>query len=137
MSGPLKFIKGMKYQLAEDHRFATPVTGNFIHDAFFTLWSNGVLDVRAGYAWDGASGPTIDTKSSMKPSLPHDVFCAMMRDGRLDYVEWQDVVNEYFYNQCLEAGMWKWRAGLWHAAVEFADAGNPDQGPDRPILEAP
>jgi hypothetical protein len=32
---------------------------------------------------------------------------------------------------------WRWRAGLWHSAVEFADAGNPDQGKDREILEAP
>ncbi len=133
----IKYIDGFKYQLAESYSVQTPITGTRIDDDYFYLEKDGYLQVHQGYAWDGASGPTFDTKASMRPSMVHDVFCQAMRDGRLSYKEHQDTVNEFFRQQCIEAGMWRWRANLWHAAVEFADAGNPDQGPDREILTAP
>ena len=131
------YSEGYKYQLQRDHTELTPVTGVSIVDDYFVLTPNGLLTVRKGYAWDGASGPTFDTLNSMRPSLVHDVFCQVLRDGRLDYVKWQDTVNLYFRDQCIAAGMFKWRANLWHFAVEIAGAGNPEQGPDRKIIEAP
>ena len=133
----MKYWKGLKYQLAETYIVQTPIIGERIEDDFFTLQEDGTLIINKGFAWDGASGPTFDSRSSMRPSLVHDVFCIAMRDGRLSYEQWQDKVNELFKAQCIEDGMWHWRASLWHSAVEFADAGNPDQGPDREILEAP
>jgi len=133
----IQYIKGMKYQLYQDYSAQLPITGEFIEDRWFTLDPSGTLTVRAGYAWDGASGPTYDSKSSMRPSLVHDVLCQCMRDGRLSYVVWQDAVNALFHLHCLEDGMLPLRAKLWHAAVEFADAGNPAQGPDRKVLTAP
>lgn len=133
----IKYIAGFKYQLAETYTLHTPIVGEVINDDYFTLEEDGILTVKKGYAWDGASGPTFDSKSSMRPSLIHDVFCQAMRDGRLDYERWQDTVNEFFKQMCIEDGMWRVRANLWHSAVEFADAGNPNQGPDRAIEEAP
>ncbi len=131
------YKSGYKYQLNQTHTEMTPVIGVEIIDDYFRLHKDGLLIVRKGYAWDGASGPTIDTRNSMRPSLVHDVFCQVMRDGRLDYVKWQDTVNLYFRDQCIAAGMFQWRANLWHFAVEIAGAGNPAQGPDLKILEAP
>ena len=133
----IKYWKGPKYQLAETYICQTPIVGERIEDDFFTLQEDGTLVVNKGFAWDGASGPTFDSRSSMRPSLIHDVFCVAMRDGRLSYEKWQDKVNALFKDQCIEDGMWVWRAGLWHSAVEFADAGNPEQGPDREIKESP
>lgn len=133
----LKYTEGYKYQLAEDYSVLTPVNGAHIEDEDFTLYESGLLVIYHRCAWDGASGPTFDTKASMGPSLVHDVFCRMMRDGRLSYDQWQDTINEFFRQQCKAAGMWGWRADLWHAGVEFGDAGNPDQGPDRKLLTAP
>lgn len=133
----IKYSEGYKYQLEELYACETPITGSLIEDDLFTLYESGLLVIRKGFAWDGASGPTFDTKSSMRASLVHDVFCVCMRDGRLSYEKWQDTVNEFFRQQCIEDGMWHWRAGLWHAAVELADAGNPDQGRDRVVLTAP
>lgn len=133
----IKYIDGFKYQLAEEYSLLTPIKGVIIEDPYFTLEEDGTLTIRQGYAWDGASGPTFDSKSSMRPSMVHDVFCQAMRDGRLDYNRWQDTVNELFRQMCLEDGMWGWRAALWHSAVELADAGNPKQGPDRQIKTAP
>lgn len=133
----IKYIGGFKYQLAEDYSCQTPIVGERIEDDYFVLEEDGRLLVKKGYPWDGASGPTFDTKSSMRPSMVHDVFCQAMRDKRLSYEKWQDTVNAFFKKQCIEDGMWLWRANLWHSAVEFADAGNPRQGPDREILQAP
>lgn len=133
----IQYIAGMKYQLYQDYMVQTPIRGESIQDREFTLDPSGTLTVRAGYAWDGASGPTYDSASSMRPSLVHDVLCLCMRDGRLSYEKWQDTVNALFKQQCIEDGMWPVRAALWHAAVEFADAGNPDQGPDRKVRTAP
>ena len=133
----MKYVEGFKYQLAETYIVQTPITGSRIDDDYFTLQEDGTLIVNKGYAWDGASGPTFDSRSSMRPSLVHDVFCQAMRDGRLSYEQWQDKVNDLFEQMCREDGMWGWRASLWHSAVELADCGNPEQGPDRIVKEAP
>lgn len=134
----IHYIEGMKYWVAFDvPPIKTPIIGVRIVDRFFILEEDGTLWIFAGFAWNGASGPTFDTKSSIGPSTVHDIFCICMRDGRLDYDKWQDTVNDFFRQQCIEDGMWGWRASLWHSGVEFGDAGNPDQGPDRRVLEAP
>lgn len=129
---------GYKYQLAQDYTCMTPIKPpDAIKHEFFALYKNGRLWVKKGYAYDGASGPTFDTKSSMRPSLVHDVFCQMMRSKLLDYDRWQDTVNLLFRQQCIEDGMWAWRAAIWYSAVEFANAGHPDQGEAYPVQEAP
>lgn len=133
----MKYIRGMKYQLVEDEACATVILGEHIRAEFFELFPDGRLVLYAGFAWDGASGPTIDSKSSMRASAFHDALCVLMRAGRLSYEVWQDRVNALFKQQCLEDGMWAARAAVWHAFVEFADAGNPEQGPDRKVLKAP
>lgn len=129
---------GTKYQLAHDYMRKTPIcpTDDII-TKWFTLTKSGVLLLKDGYAWDGASGPTFDTKSSMSPSAEHDALCKMLRAMMLDYDLWQDRINAFFRERCEESGMNPLRAKIWHAGVEFGDAGNPDQGPDDEILEAP
>lgn len=134
----IKYRAGYKYQLAESYSCMTPIKPDApVRHEFFTLAKTGRLWIKRGYAWDGASGPTFDTKSSMRPSLVHDAFCQMMKDRLIDYDKWQDTVNEFFKQQCIEDGMWGIRASLWHAAVEFANAGHPDQGESNPVQEAP
>ncbi len=137
MSSKIKYLKGMKYCLSEDFEIYTPILYNNINDKWFSLKENGLLSIKAGFCWDGPSGPTWDTKDSMKASLIHDVFCILMRDRRLNFKLYQDEVNHFFRNLCIADGMPAWRAKLWHIAVEFADAGNPNQGADREVQEAP
>ena len=130
------YLKGVKFVLSDDYMVQTPIAGHSIIDPWFRLIPDGRLHILAGFAWDGASGPTFDTKSSMRPSLVHDVFCILMRDGRLSFAL-QDAVNEFFRVMCIEDGMPEWRARVWYWGVEIGDAGNPDQGPDRVELSAP
>ena len=133
----IKYIKDMKYCLSSGYTLQTPVTGYNIEDPWFILNDAGYLYIKPGFCWDGPSGPTLDTKDSLKASMVHDVFCILMRDGRIDYNKWQDTVNGFFMQMCIEDGMPAWRAKLWYMGVEFGDAGNPKQGPDRKVYEAP
>ncbi len=133
----LYYYDGLKYQVARDYVCKTPVTGYHIDGEFFRLETDGTLRIFKGFAWDGASGLTFDTKSSMAPSLVHDVFCILLRARLIDFDLWQDKINEFFDEMCEQKGMWKLRARIWYRMVELADAGDPAQGPDRPIITAP
>lgn len=133
----IRYREGYKYQLAEDFRIKTPIVGESIRHDYFQLSKNGNLLVKKGYAWDGASGPTIDTKDSMEPSLVHDVFCQMMRTELLSFNKWQDTVNSFFREHCKACGMNSFRAWYWYQAVEMTNAGQPTGVEPYPVLEAP
>lgn len=137
MSSKIKYLKDMKYCLSGDFEIYTPITHNTIYDTWFYLYPDGMLKIKAGFCWDGPSGPTFDTKDSLKASLVHDVFCICMRDGRLNYKVYQNEINSFFKRMCIDDGMPEWRAHLWYLGVEFGDAGNPKQGPDRKVHIAP
>ena len=72
-----------KYQLLESWETPTEMKGFLIDSLMFTLFDDGWLNVHRGYAWDGPSGPTIDTKSFMRASVVHDVFYQCLREGKL------------------------------------------------------
>lgn len=132
----IRYREGYKYQLAETFVIMTPIKATVRHE-YFTLTKSGKLTIKAGYAWDGASGPTLDTKDSMEPSLVHDVFCQAMRLEILSYNQWRRVVSEFFREHCKACGMNAFRAWYWYQAVEFANAGRPDGNDPNPIMEAP
>lgn len=112
------YTDGYKYQLAEDYyhqlKFVPGITNQ---SDWITIYEDGRLFIRKGYAWDGASGPTYDTKSSMRGSLVHDALYQMMR---LELVPdmWRAEADTEFYDILVEDGMWKWRAGIWYRSVK-------------------
>ena len=109
----MKYRKGYKYQLAETEIFHTPFRPiQKIVTEFITLDIDGTLTVLAGYAWDGPSGPTIDTPSSMRGALAHDALYQLMRQQLLSQ-DYRKKADEYMYTCLIEDGMWKWRAKLW------------------------
>lgn len=114
----MKYKKGYKYQLTEDEVTVTPIRpGSAIETDFISLSVNGVLTVKKGYAWDGPSGPTIDTDNSMTPSLNHDAFAQLMRMGLLSRVH-RILSNVFFARQCLERGMLRIRAWFWKRSLD-------------------
>lgn len=133
----IEYREGYKYQLNKNVKLKTPIVGERVHHKYFDLYADGTLEIREGYAWDGPSGPTLDTQDSLGPSLVHDVFCQMMRLELLSYNKWQDTVNEFFREHCKRCGMNAFRAWYWYRAVEFADAGRPDGKDPNPVLTAP
>jgi len=134
----IHYREGYKYQLARDYFKKTPICPEEdIITKWWILTKGGLLLLKDGFAWDGASGPTFDTLNSMSSSAEHDAFCKMLRNRTLDYDRWQDRINQFFHDRCVENGMGAIRAKIWHAGVEFGDAGNPNKGTDDIVLEAP
>ena len=106
-----------KYQLTEPFFFKTSVFPlKDIEDGFLLLETKGFLTVLAGYAWDGASGPTIDTRNSMRAGLVHDALYQLMREELLPQSRRKEVDWE-FYRLLRKDGMSWLRAGIWYRAV--------------------
>ena len=101
---------GYKYQLHQDYAQAIPVSpAEPVFTPYLTLTTAGILLIKAGYAWDGPSGPTIDSKNFMRGSLVHDALYQLIRLGKLPF-ETKQVVDELLYSMCLEDGMSRLRA---------------------------
>ena len=81
-------LHGYKYQTLEKVAFEThwilprrlPIRSS---NGWIHLTGDGRLTIQRGYCWDGASGPTFDTASTMRPSLVHDALYQLMREGLL------------------------------------------------------
>ncbi len=123
MRDHILFRRGYKYQLAQAYRVATPIFphADIVHP-LFELTTKGQLTVHYAYAWDGPSGPTRDSKSSMRASLIHDVLYQCIQMGLLGIV-WRSAIDDLFRRVLREDGMWRWRAWLWWRMVRRLGAG--------------
>ena len=79
---------------------------------------NGLLTVEVDYAWDGASGPTIDDKTNMLPSLFHDALYQLMREGLLDR-KYRLYADKLMRLHLLKCGMSRFRAWYYYQAVRI------------------
>lgn len=110
-----KSLQGYKYLLVEAHQenlILQPykaIKTNFIH-----LTTSGQITISKGYAWDGPSGPTIDTRNFMRASLIHDALYQLMRLSLLDYKVHRELADQILYEICLEEGMTEFRAWYVH-----------------------
>lgn len=116
----IRYTEGYKYQLEEDHRVQTDITpvvpgGN----RFVQLTLDGLLLIRAGYAWDGASGPAIDTPSFMRGSLVHDALYQLIRLGVVPSAGGRQQADQLLRQIVLEDGMWALRAWWVYHAVRL------------------
>ncbi len=137
MSEKILYREGYKYQLEQAYVIATPFRpAAFVYTPFVRMDTDGTLYINSGYAWDGASGPTLDTKDSMRASLVHDALYQLMRLRFLPE-EQRYVADDLFHQICLQDGMGKVRAAVWHWAVRIA--GGPSAAPsgEREVLAAP
>ena len=131
----IRYADGYKYQLRAPYtiQLAEIRPAHGAGTEWITLDLDGTLTIRAGYAWDGASGPTYDSKSSMRPSLVHDALYQLMRLGLLDH-SFRPAADTIFHRLCSEDGMFGPRAWLWYHAVRiFANpAADPEsESPDQ------
>ena len=114
----IKYKEGYKYQLYEvykDHISIRPEVD--IVTRYILLSVVGELEIRYGYAWDGASGPTIDTLNSMRGSLIHDALYQLMRMGLLEH-KWKTKADLLFEKILVEDDMSKCRARVWFRGVD-------------------
>jgi hypothetical protein len=129
---------GYKYQLKETYTVAIDIKPSSpINTDYIDLDVNGSLSIHEGYAWDGPSGPTIDTLTFMRGSLVHDALYQLMRDGHLDHNEHRETADRILQRICIEDGMWSLRAWWVYQGVHlFADPAA-DPASKRPITRAP
>ena len=74
--------------------------------------------VEKDYAWDGPSGPTIDTPNSMRASLVHDVLYQAMRErGFSKKFRWRADLE--FLRILKSEGMWFLRRWIWWFGVRI------------------
>lgn len=133
-------LKRYKYQLMREYKYQTTIRLN--HDVkiqgFITLSSGGLLIISKGYAWDGPSGPTIDTKSFMRGSLVHDALYQLMRLKLLS-VSLKDTADKLLRQICREAGMCWFRTWYvyWGVKLFARSAATKPQESDTQLIEAP
>lgn len=127
-----------KYQLRRTHvdrveiRPDRPITTDYV-----ALTPDGTITMQRGYAWDGPSGPSLDTPSFMRGSLVHDALYQLMRLGELDADRWRDAADRELQRMCRDDGMWRIRAWWVYLGVHWF--GKPFTSPSasKPVETAP
>jgi len=109
-------ITRYKYELMETLTTRVQIDAE-AHTEFIDL-SNGFLTIRAGYCWDGASGPTVDTKSTIRGSLVHDALYQLMRMGLIGQ-EYKPIADQTFRRLIKNNGMGSFRAWYYYNGVRF------------------
>ncbi len=132
----MKYTEGYKYRLEETEIFQTEIYGWDIQLPFIELNKKGKLTLLPGYACDGPSGPTVDTKTFMRGAFAHDAFYKLMRMGLLPQ-KYRSYADNYLYKINREDGMSWFRAQYVRRGVRsFASfAANPKN--KKKILTAP
>jgi hypothetical protein len=113
----LYFKRGYKYQVSRDYRIKLAVIPfEPICLPFVLMDTAGDTIIKAGYAWNGASGPTWDSLNSMAGSLTHDLIYQLIRLGHIDS-KYKAYADRILKEICIEDGMNRIRARLWTWAV--------------------
>lgn len=112
------YKEGYRYQLVAPYAYQTIIYGFDIDADFIRLLPNGRMTAVKGYAWDGASGPTLNTKNSMRGSLVHDCLYQLMGiEPKL--LKYRLYADDLLYQICCADGMSSFRAYLWKKAVNW------------------
>lgn len=115
----IQYRSKYKHQLVEGYVITLPqLQGIAKYDEkYLCLRFTGTLYIRSGYAWDGASGPLVDTKQNMRGSLVHDALYQLIRVGAIPE-SYRDVCDKIFRDICIEDGVVAWRAYLWYYGLK-------------------
>jgi len=133
-------LTGYKYQLSAPYclqinlRLDEPIESPYIR-----LSSDGMFTVMGSYAWDGPSGPTIDTMTFMRGSLVHDALYQLMRGRYLDYRIHRRLADGLLRQICLEDGMFPFRAWYVYWALRLLGGRNarPPERKTAGVITAP
>ncbi|MEO1255385.1 MAG: DUF1353 domain-containing protein [Bacteroidota bacterium] len=111
-----------KYNLHSDLEYETGIQVENPSDiGLLEIKATGRLIIRKGYAWDGPSGPTRDTKNFMRGSLVHDALYQLLRERVLSQ-ENRKKADEIMRTICREDGMSKFRSWYTYQGVRLFGA---------------
>ena len=119
---PIAYKNNWKYKLKKDYSHCLPEN---LHEEnrseskndFISLTKN-TIEFKPGYAWDGPSGPTVDTSNAMRASLVHDGLYQAMREGWLPQNKRKPADVE-FLRILKEDDMFLLRRWAWFRAVRW------------------
>ena len=134
----ISYKDGYKYQIIESYITGISINpaDNIITD-YIELKSDGRIKIKKGYAWDGPSGPTIDTANFMRGSLIHDALYQLMREEELDKDTYRDRADRILQQMCKEDGMSSFRAWIVYQGVHIFGDPSADPAHKKPIIKAP
>lgn len=127
-----------KYQLHVDYSIQVGLQPTALFDnGYLRLSLDGQLTISKGYAWDGPSGPTVDTRNFMRGALVHDALYQLMREGALDRHACRKTADEIMRRICREDGM-SWLRSWWvYLAVRCFGDPAADPAHRKPVVLAP
>ena len=132
------YKSGYKYQLKNDYIDMIGIkTDEPISTEYIALALDGTIKLKNGYAWDGPSGPTIDTLNFMRGSLIHDALYQLMRERYLDKEQYREPADRLLQSICKEDGMSSLRAWLVYLGVRLGGDPSADPASDKPVIRAP
>lgn len=139
MNAPrVAYQDGYKYQLTDDYTVDTGIRPAKAFDGrFLRIDELGRLTIRGGYAWDGPSGPTVDTANFMRGSLVHDALYQLMREGVLSHATHRDDADRLLRRMCREDGMSALRAWWVYVGVRKGGGPSADKRGIKPVRYAP
>ncbi|MBI4191956.1 MAG: DUF1353 domain-containing protein [Betaproteobacteria bacterium] len=134
----IAYKAGYKYQLKENYVIQIEIRpASDIDTEYLALTNAGTLTVKKGYAWDGPSGPTIDTLNFMRGSLVHDALYQLMRERHIDGDRYRETADRLLQTICKEDGMNSLRAWWVYQGVRFGGGPAADPANDKPLIRAP
>ena len=115
----ISYISGGKYQIVKkDVSFPTDIhPQDDIITEFVELKTNGLLTMKIGFFWDGASGPTINSPSSRRAACIHDGLYRLAQKKLISGETNRRKTDRIFYDYLRADGMWKFRAKIWWRSV--------------------
>jgi hypothetical protein len=118
----LRYRKGYKGQVVEvTPKILTPIRpkANIVTE-FIQLTVDGLLTIESAYAYDFASGPTIDYPEFIRAAaLLHDALCQLHAEGYLDDSQ-RKQADEWFKDILMTNSKWLWlRWKYWYRGVRI------------------
>ena len=108
-----------RYRLTAQYSHATDIKPPVsVGNAYVQLGSDGILTIRPGYAWDGPSGPTLDTPDFMRASLVHDALYQLMQSDKIP-TSHRKQADQIFHAILVGDKMPHFRAWYAYAAVRL------------------
>ncbi len=134
----ISYKEGYKYQLVEAYAVAIPIQPDTdIETDYIDLSRDGNLTIKKGYAWDGPSGPTIDTLNFMRGSLVHDALYQLMREDELENTHHREPADRLLQEMCKQDGMSALRAWWVYQGLRFGGDPAADPANKKPVVRAP
>ena len=108
-----------KFKVEENFSIELPFKiPDFEHE--YASSKDGILSVKRGYAWDGASGPIINTRDTLVASLVHDVLYQAMRLNLIkSSKENRKIADKNFFEILKMHGVNSIRRKVWYFAVRL------------------